>query len=271
MKYFKPIWLLFLLGIMTECDLQNKEKIHVLPAHAHNDYENTRPLLDALECKFISIEVDVFSIGDSLFVAHYPNQIETGKTLRKMYLNPLKEIILKNNGSVYGEGTSLMLLVDIKDDGLRTYRILHRILESYKEMLTSYKSGIKNMGPIAVIVSGNRPFEYMRNQQLRYAAYDGRIADMNLGISSSLMPLVSDNWRNHFKWNGLGEMPESEKNKLSQLVQNAHKNGYLLRFWGTTDNPGIERNAVWNCLKEARVDLIGTDDLIGLQAQFLKE
>jgi len=270
MKIIKPLWIFLLVGIVTGCDLQNEEKVRVLPAHAHNDYENTRPLLDALECKFISIEADVFSNGDSLFVAHYSNQIETGKTLRKMYLNPLKEMIQRNNGSVYGEGTSLILLIDIKDDGLRTYKLLHGILESYKGMLTSYNSGIKNIGPVAVIVSGNRPFEYMRNQKLRYAAYDGRISDMNLGISSSLMPLVSDNWRNHFKWNGLGEMPESEKNKLLQLVKNAHENGYLLRFWGTSDHPGIERNAVWNSLEEAQVNLIGTDDLKGLQAHFLK-
>lgn len=255
---------------MTNCGFENKEKIQlVLPAHSHNDYEHDKPLVDAIDYKFKSIEVDVFSLGDSLFVAHNSDQIESGKTLRRLYLDPLKEIISQNNGSVYAEGTELILLIDIKDNGLKTYKVLHKILESYKGMFTSFTSGTKNSGSIAVIVSGNRPFEYMQNQVERYASYDGRISDLNSGIASSLMPLVSDNWQRHFKWNGVGEMPAAEKDKLELIVQKAHKNDYILRFWATTDKPGMERNAVWNELKKARVDLIGSDDIKGLKIFFL--
>jgi len=271
MNRLKTIGLfLFLVIIMTNCGFENKEKIQlVLPAHSHNDYEHDKPLVDAIDYKFKSIEVDVFSLGDSLFVAHNSDQIESGKTLRRLYLDPLKEIISQNNGSVYGEGTELILLIDIKDNGLKTYKVLHKILESYKGMFTSFTSGTKNSGSIAVIVSGNRPFEYMQNQVERYASYDGRISDLNSGIASSLMPLVSDNWQRHFKWNGVGEMPAAEKDKLELIVQKAHKNDYILRFWATTDKPGMERNAVWNELKKARVDLIGSDDIKGLKIFFL--
>lgn len=271
MSITKIIRLCLLIGIMVSCGFQDKEKALVIPAHSHNDYEHTQPLLEALGRKFKSIEADVFSIGDSLFVAHSSNQIRSGKTFRKLYLDPLKKIISKNKGSVYGEGTELILLVDIKDNGLRTYKLLHKILEGYKEILTSYNSGIKNPGSIAVIVSGNRPFEYIQSQTERYAGYDGRISELDSGISSSLMPLVSDNWRYHFKWNGVGEMPDNEKNKLLLIVQKAHKNGYILRFWATPDKPGIERDAVWNELRKAHVDLIGSDDLKGLQTMFLKQ
>jgi len=45
----------------------------------------------------------------------------------------------------------------------------------------------------------------------------------------------------------------------------------LLRFWATPDKPGLERDAVWNELINAQVDLIGSDDLTGLQDKFLKE
>lgn len=271
MKIKKTISLFLLLGIMTNCGFHDKEKILVIPAHSHNDYEHLRPLMDAIDYKFKSIEADVFSIGDSLFVAHSPDQIRSGKTLRKLYLDPLKKMISKNKGSVYGEGTELILLVDIKDHGLRTYKLLHKILEGYKGMLTSYNQDIKNPGLIAVIVSGNRPFEYMQNQVVRYAGYDGRISDLDSGIASSLMPLVSDNWQRHFKWNGVGEMTAAENDKLIMIVQKAHKNGYMLRFWATPDKPGIERNAIWNKLIKAHVDLIGSDDLKGLQDLFLKQ
>ncbi len=271
MKIIKTMSLFLLLGTMTNCGFQDNEKALVIPAHSHNDYRNTRPLLDALAVRFKSIEADVFSIGDSLFVAHDSNQITQGRTLRTLYLDPLKEIISKKGGSVYGEGTEIILLVDIKDDGLRTYKLLHQILESYKEMITSYNQNIKNPGPIAVIVTGNRPFEYMQNQELRYAGYDGRISEMDSGIASSLMPLVSDNWQHYFKWNGVGEISIAEKDKLLSLVQKAHKNGYMLRFWATPDGSDIERNAVWIKLINTGVDLIGSDDLKGLQTLFLKQ
>ncbi len=260
MNLIKYIGLFLLFAIITNCGFKDKEKDIVIPAHSHNDYEQANPLVDAIGYKFKSIEIDVFSVGDSLFVAHDFNQIKPGKTLRKLYLDPLKKIISKNNGSVYGEGTELILLVDIKDDGLRTYKLLHKILENYKGMFTSYNQNVKTTASIAVIVSGNRPFEYMKNQAVRYASYDGRISDIDSGIDSSLMPLISDNWQHHFKWNGVGKMPEDEINKLDLIVNKCHKNGYMLRFWNTPDKPGIERDAVWKKLKDAQVDLIGSDD-----------
>lgn len=219
MKIKITISICFLFGIIASCNFQKKEKIQILPAHAHNDYAHKRPLLDALDCKFKSIEADVFSVGDSLFVAHDFNQIKPGRTLRQLYLNPLKTIINNNNGSVYGNSEEIILLIDIKDDGLKTYKLLHQILENYKEMLTVYNSGIKNQGSVAVIVSGNRPVDFMQNQVLRYAGYDGRVSDLDSGITSSLMPLVSDNWNNHFEWEGAGEMPNEGKKNYCDLCK----------------------------------------------------
>jgi hypothetical protein len=254
-----------LLIILAGCDFSNKGKTQILPAHAHNDYVHNRPLFDALDCKFKSIEADVFSMGDSLFVAHDRRQIKPGRTLRQLYLNPLKNIVNKNKGSVYGNSEEIILLVDIKDDGLKTYKLLHKILEDYTEILTVYNSDEINKGAITIIVSGNRPVDFMRNQEVRLAGFDGRVSDLASGIASSLMPLVSDNWNKYFFWKGEGEMPNPEKIKLTQIIKKAHANGYLLRFWATPDKPGLERDAVWNELINAKVDLIGSDDLIGLK------
>ena len=260
-----------LLGIVTSSVAQQNEALRVLPAHAHNDYQHTRPLLDALDCTFKSIEADVFSVGDSLFVAHDFDKIAPGRTLRKLYLDPLQEQVAQYHGSVYGEGMELILFVDIKDDGLRTYKLLHRILESYTDILTSYSAGKKNPGAIAVVVSGNRPLAYMQGQEVRYAGYDGRIPDLDSGLDASIMPLVSDNWNNYFSWKGKGEMPADQKEQLRMFAQTAHENGYMLRFWATPDKPGAARDAVWAALQDAHVDLIGTDDLKGLQSMFLAE
>ena len=254
-----------LIGVLLSFGFVQNSKSQVLPAHAHNDYLHERPLLDALDCKFKSIEVDVFSIGDSLFVAHDFDKIKPGSTIRSLYLNPLKKIIQQNNGSVYGNDEEIILLVDFKNDGLESYKLLHQILEDFKELLTTYRLGKKEVGAVSVIVSGNRPFEYMQNQKLRYAGYDGRISELDAEIPSSLMPLVSDNWNMHFKWRGEGRIPDNEKEKLTRIANQAHKNGYLLRFWSTPDYPKTERDSVWKELKNAGVDLIGSDDLKELQ------
>ena len=39
-------------------------------AHAHNDYEHPRPLLDALDHGFTSVEADVWLVDGELLVAH---------------------------------------------------------------------------------------------------------------------------------------------------------------------------------------------------------
>ena len=247
----------------------NKEKIQILPAHSHNDYEHERPLFDALDCNFKSIEADVYTVGDSLFVAHDFNKIKPGRTLRNLYLEPLKKEIIKNNGSVYGNCEEIILFIDIKDDGLKTYQNLHRILTEYKSHLTSFAHDKKNQRSIMVVVSGNRPFEFMQSQTIRYAGFDGRFENLDSGISPNLMPVVSDNWAKYFSWDGSGKMPSEEKIKLNNYAEKAKNQGYILRFWNTPNRTPDQRKAVWTELKNAGVGLIGADELKELQ-EFLK-
>ena len=49
--------------------------VPLLQAHAHNDYLHDRPLLDALDQGFASVEADVFLVGDKLCVAHEADKI----------------------------------------------------------------------------------------------------------------------------------------------------------------------------------------------------
>ena len=253
------------MGIISCNYLFAQDQKKVLPAHSHNDYEHPRPLFDALECRFKSIEADVYSVGDSLFVAHDFDQIKPGRTLCRLYLEPLKNEIIRNNGSVYGNGEEVILFIDIKDDGLKTYQLLHKILTEYKSFLTSFENGKKKPGNILVVVSGNRPFEYMQSQSVRFAGYDGRLNDIDSGISAGFMPVVSDNWNKFFSWDGTGKMPEKKKIQLKSFAEKAIKKGYLLRFWGTPNRTAEQRTAIWNELKSSGVGLIGADELIELQ------
>jgi hypothetical protein len=240
-------------------------QVRIPAAHSHNDYEQNRPLFDAIDCNFISFEADVFSVGDSLYVAHNFNDIKTGRTLQQLYLEPLINKIVKNNGSVYGNGEEVTLFIDIKDDALRTYQLLNRVLSDYQPYLSSFNHNQKKQGCIMVVVSGNRPIEYMKNENMRLAGYDGRLEDLDSGIDPGIMPVISDNWVKYFSWNGIGQMPEQEKLKLLQITKAAKVQGYILRFWGTPNRTAEQRQNIWTVLSGAGVGLIGVDELVELR------
>jgi len=241
------------------------------PAHAHNDYEHERPLFDALENGFRSIEADVFAVGDSLFVAHDRKDILPGRTLRALYLDPLMEYFSNNPHTKYDSASPLIILVDIKDNGLTTYQLLDRILYESREILCKVSPEGYVGGNVMVVVSGNRPIEFMMKQTQRFAFVDGRLKDLAEEYPAHLMPMISDRWGKYFSWRGKGEMPEKERVQLRSYVQGAHDKGQLVRFWATPDVPGKERESVWNELLEAGVDLINTDDLTGLRDFLLRK
>ena len=233
-------------------------------AHAHNDYHHDRPLLDALDQGFCSVEADIFLIGDDLLVAHDPTELRPEQTLQRLYLDPLRERVKKNGGRVYPNGPPFTLLIDIKFDGANTYKRLDQVLESYSEMLSSVIDGIRTERAIEVVISGDRPKEEISRDRSRYAGIDGRLSDLDSAPPANLVPLISDRWPSHFRWRGEGPMPEAERMKLAKIVTQAHDAGRRVRFWATPESP-----AVWKELLAAEVDHINTDRLEEL-ADFLR-
>lgn len=236
-------------------------------AHAHNDYEHTRPLQDALAHDFTSVEADVWLVDGELRVAHDLNQTVPGRTLESLYLRPLAERVRENNGSVYRKwrGT-FQLLIDVKSEATPTYRAVHAALAEYRRIMTTYRDDHKTKRAVDAVISGNRDLPLIQSQKLRYAGYDGRLPDLSGGLADEVMPLVSDNWTRHFTWQGVGPMPVNERQRLNQIVEQAHARGYRVRFWATPDVAGPAREAVWQELVAADVDQVNTDDLPGLRA-----
>ncbi|MFI5693997.1 glycerophosphodiester phosphodiesterase family protein [Kribbella sp. NPDC051586] len=240
--------------------------VRALPsAHAHNDYDHRRPLQDALDRGFNSVEADVWLVDGELRVAHDLADAKPGRNLESLYLRPLADRVRENHGQVYKRGRDFQLLIDIKSDGPSTYAAVDKALAKYRGISTIFVNGRVLEGAVTSVISGNRPLDDMKAQKLRYAGYDGRLSDLESGMPASLMPLVSDNWSNVFTWRGIGPMPEAERTKLHDLVVNAHHAGYKVRFWETPDTPGAAREALWRELVAANVDYINTDDLHGLE------
>jgi hypothetical protein len=247
-----------------------RDVVPLLHAHAHNDYLHNPPLLAALEHGFASVEADVFLVGDKLCVAHDPDKVSPERTLQSLYLDPLRQRVKTNEGHVYRGGSRFLLLIDLKSAAEPTYQKLHETLVQYRDMLTAFGPRGRKEGAVTVVVSGNRPLELMQSQPLRYAGYDGRLTDLDCDAPADLIPLVSDPWGKHFTWRGGGPMPPEERQKLSDIVQKAHAKGRLVRFWGTLDLPSAARDAMWQELLSAGVDLLNSDDLQGLQEFLLK-
>ena len=232
-------------------------------AHAHNDYEHARPLLDALDCGFCSVEADIWltSKGDALLVAHTPFGLKPERTLQKLYLDPLRERAKHHGGKIFNDGPAFFLLIDVKTEAKATAAKLLAVLDDYSDILTTTRDGKTVLGAVTVVVSGNCDREAIINSKVRLVAIDGHPADAESDSSVSLIPWISASWGSHFKWTGTGPMPEAERMKLKAFVSAAHKHQRKVRFWAAPDKP-----EVWRELLNAEVDLINTDSLAELQS-----
>ncbi|MEQ8854028.1 phosphatidylinositol-specific phospholipase C/glycerophosphodiester phosphodiesterase family protein [Gimesia sp.] len=246
--------------------LKADEKTHapLFQAHAHNDYEHARPLHDALEHGFWSVEADIYLVDGELLVAHDRPDVKPERTLRKLYLDPLQAYFLKQPFPKDGKTPPFTLLVDIKTDGAAVYPILQQQLEDYAALLCRVEDGKSIPGAVQIVISGDRPKRLIAAANPRYMGIDGRLSDLGSKQPAELMPLISDRWTSHFKYRGKGSMSEAERTKLRTIVKQAHAAGRRVRFWATP-----ESEAVWRELVAADVDHINTDQLERLSA-FLK-
>ena len=165
---------------------------------------------------------------------------------------------------MHGDGQPFTLLIDIKSDGESTYRALHELLSKYDDVFTHVKQNQTQLRAVTAIVSGNRPFDAIESEPNRFVGVDGRLSDLDSDQPDHFMPLISDNWGKHFQWRGKGEMSAPDQKKLKSCIERAHAKNRRIRFWGMPD-----RQSVWAAMNEAGVDMINTDDLVGL-AKFLR-
>lgn len=210
----------------------------------------------ALDNGFVSVEADIHLINEELYVSHdTPAKLDPKLTLETLYLEPLKAHIQKNNGAVYPNYNGVFyLMVDFKTAALPTYNKLKKILANYQGMLSIVKNGVEQKGVVKVIISGNRPIEEIIKEESKLALLDGRPKDLESNISSLIMPVVSDNYKNYLSWDGFGELDMGEEQRFKALVKSTHAQGKVIRLWASPDNENV-----WQFLLENGVDLINTD------------
>lgn len=258
---------LFILALLVSC--QSIDRVTPLPnAHAHNDYHHERPLFEALDNGFTSVEADVHLINGELYVTHdHPENMAEAKTLQDLYLNPLKKRVAENAGEVYkGYDKYFYLMIDVKTEASPTYVKLKEVLEEYESILSQVINGVEQKDkPVKVFISGNRAITEMLNAEPKIMALDGRPDDLGKGIEPFDMPVVSQNYNKYLTWDGETELDALENENLLSFVKAAHQEGKKIRLWGTPD-----REEVWGYLYDSGVDLINTDRLSDLR-DFLKK
>ncbi len=263
----KHIYLFTLL--LLPLALRSQTTVSPLPnAHAHNDYEQLRPLFDALSHGFTSVEADVHLINGELYVAHdHPSDLSQTPTLKALYLDPLARRVEKNQGKVYPNyDAPFHLMIDVKTKAVPTYEALKKLLLPYRTLLQHYENGILQPGPILIFLSGNRAIDLVQQETLRLVGIDGRPNDIGKGYSADFMPVISDNYRKHLSWRGKKKNKKpAELVALKEWITKAHQEGKKVRLWATP-----ERKKVWRALLEAGVDFLNTDELRDLEV-FLKK
>lgn len=221
-------------------------------AHAHNDYEHTRPFHDAYELGFGSIEADVYLRDGQLYVAHDAKDIRPERTLQKLYLVPVLEKIAKNNGWPYPGRKQLQLLIDIKDDGPATLAALQKLLVTHRQELRH----------VRIVVSGAMPPPDSLATQDEIFTFDGRKNLLYSKAASSHVKLVSASMLDFGKyWDGQMPLDQEIRERLVTFIALQHAQKKLVRLWATPGNA-----AGYQTLKDLGVDYIGSDDLAGLAA-----
>jgi hypothetical protein len=153
--------------------------------HSHNDYLQKRPLLDAVELGFGSIEIDVcLDQHNELKVAHIPWFLGGKKNIEELYFKPIAKMIdTKDSIFMYSNEHPLHLLIDFKKNADSTYTYLKVVFFKYARYITQYKNGrVVHQAPLVIHITGNKPWKAMGLDTLLYARMDGPLvlADTSL-------------------------------------------------------------------------------------------
>ena len=259
-RFFKVLFMTFLVISLSFNALAQTKPL--LNAHAHNDYKHQKPFFDAYNKGFNSIEVDIFLLKGELYVSHLRPILKLeSKTLKSLYLEPLKDIVTENKSAYTNSKETLYLMIDIKTEANATYEILKKQLAEYAFMLTKYNGNIKEEGAVTIFLSGNRPVEQVFKEKEKFVAIDGRPSELGKRFSADFMPVVSTNFKNVCDWNGKGEIPNAEFEKLKAFTDSVHEEGKRARLWAIPDNENT-----WKVLLKAGIDLISTDKIEAFSA-----
>lgn len=218
--------------------------------HSHNDYLQNVPFYTAYGAGCASIEADVFVQNGKLCVAHEAKDIDEKRTLKALYLDPLKKQMEMNGGKAYADGKPLQLLIDLKMGYKETLRVL---IDELKDYATCFDVA-NNPSAVRVVITGNQPAPSEFEEYPQWMFFDGNLAVNYTPSQSKRITMVSVPFMFFTKWNGLGRMVKEEYDKVKEVIDKIHADGKQVRFWGCPDT-----KTAWNTFIKMGVDYLNTD------------
>ncbi len=228
-------------------------------AHAHNDYEHARPLFDALDAGFHSVEADIWLADNAIRVSHGGGTFKG--TLRDLYLDPLRDRVAAS-GSVLGDGEPFTLWLDLKDGSADLRQALRNLLEAYP-MLSRFEDERVEGGPVTAVLTGDAASKaaFVAGPAPRRACRDANAYALDDPDADTRWRYYAIPWSAVAAWNGHGALAEDERHRIGCIVADAHAKGRKVRFYGTP-----ETEAYWAAALDLGVDFLNTDKLIELRA-----
>lgn len=221
-------------------------------AHSHNDYEQPRPLLDALDAGLTSVEADVWLVGNALQVGHWPWDLKG--TLQELYLDPLQQRV-DTQGSVLGDGQPFTLWIDVKERNPAYIRLLREVLAGYS-MLTVFRTNAVQNKPVTVVLSGDAfiKTQVVESRDPVSATRDSNTYDPDDPPADTRWAFYALNYGDVVGWDGNGEPSEDARHRLLCIMENARLDARPVRFYDVPEVP-----AVWELLIAHGAAFIGTD------------
>ena len=222
-------------------------------AHSHNDYEQKRPLLDAVASHITSVEADLFLEGEVIMVAH-----DRGKwrgEFEELYLKPLNDLWQKNVLPVR-DGETFLLWLDLKDGSAALRRHLHRLLEMYPVTRHADPAHAR----VQVILTGDKTAKeaFVEEYPSDLVSRDSNDFSPDDPPGSQNWSWYALDWKRIATWDGEGSIPVSERERIIELVGRIHASGRKLRLWRHPTTLSF-----WQEATAAGADRLGTDVLPG--------
>ncbi|KAJ9610921.1 Altered inheritance of mitochondria protein 6 [Knufia peltigerae] len=145
--------------------------VQPLMCHSHNDYWRREPLYQALRAGCTGVEADVWYFDDQLYVTHTVLGIRQNRTLKNLYLDPLTDILNRQNQLPNFLGP----LSYFRD----------------KKYLTYFNGTAVVQGPLTIVASGIAPFgRIVQRSTYRDVFYDAPL-DVLASLPGSRGPTAS--------------------------------------------------------------------------------
>lgn len=280
---------------------QYLQSVLPIPCHSHNDYWRRRPLWSALATGCTSVEADITLIDSELYVGHSSGELSENRTLSKMYIQPLVDLLEHRSKSMIAKpsphgmpgvflqdsGQTLVILIDLKGHGRTVWPVLKKALEPLRkrQWLTYWDGKTRVNGPITVVGTGNTPFEEVISSSTHRdiffdaplnALYESDQSTSDRYYSYPFSNITDERWTKYDISNSyyasssmnraLGPLwgfgfSKQQLETMRTQIKDAKALGLVPRYWGTPRWPRGLRNFVWGVLVREGTGILNVDDL----------